>query len=84
MGWAYIQILFKPLRPIAFYFTWPALSNENANDLSAGGFFYTGDVLYKQKPLYYKLNTFSKRPLIKNAFVRGYKTTQSMSIALLL
>jgi len=27
-------------------FTWPALSNQKPNDLSAGGFFYTGELHY--------------------------------------
>ena len=44
MRWTYVLVLFNPLSPNAF-FNWPALPNENADDLSAGGFFYTGGVL---------------------------------------
>jgi len=31
---------------------WPPSSDQNAGDLSEGGFFYTGNVFYKQKPVY--------------------------------
>ena len=47
-------ILFDPLFPNAVFFTWPALSNQNADDLSADGFFYTSEVIYEQQTVYYK------------------------------
>jgi len=33
---------------------WPALPNQNTDDLSEDGFLYTGNVFYKQKRVYYK------------------------------
>jgi hypothetical protein len=50
---------------------WPTSSNKDAYDLSDAGFFYTGAVLYKQKPPYYK----KKPPLIKKCVVKEKKTT---------
>ena len=29
------------------FLNWPVLSNQSADNLSAGGFFYTGELLYK-------------------------------------
>jgi len=42
--------------------TWPALSNQNADYLSEGGFFYTGTVICKQKNMFVKKQIFSRRP----------------------
>ena len=42
--------------------TRPALSSQNADDLSEDGFFYTGKVLYKQIPVYYKNKYFLEEP----------------------
>jgi len=42
--------------------TWPASSNQNADDLREGGFFYTGNVFYKQKPVNYKNKYFLEEP----------------------
>jgi hypothetical protein len=52
-----------------YFSIWPASPNQDAYDLSDAGFFYTGAVLYKQKPPYYK----KKSPLIKKCFVTGEK-----------
>jgi len=41
--------------------TWPASSNQNADDLIEFGFFYTGNVFYKEKPVYYN-NVYLKEP----------------------
>ena len=43
VGWPYVSVLFIIPRPNAVIFTWPALSNQKPNDLSAGRFFYTGE-----------------------------------------
>jgi hypothetical protein len=53
MGWTYVPILFNPLHPNAV-FNWPVLPNPDGNDLIAAGFFHTGEVLHKPKPVYYK------------------------------
>ena len=54
--------------------TWPASSNQNADDLSESGFFYTSNVFYKQKPVYYRNKYFLKEPAnIKIVFVTGIK-----------
>jgi hypothetical protein len=53
--------------------TWPASSNQNAHDLSDDGFFYTGAVLYKQKPPYCRNKYFLETPLIKKCLVTGEK-----------
>ena len=45
-GWPYVSVLFIISRPDAVTFTWPPLSNQKLNDLSADGFFYTGELLY--------------------------------------
>ena len=42
--------------------TWPSLPNQNAYDLSEGGLFYTGKVLYKQKPVYYRNKSIVEEP----------------------
>jgi len=56
--------------------TWPALSNQNADDISEGGFFYTGMVLYKQKPVYYKNKYILEEPTnIKLFLLQEKKTT---------
>jgi len=41
---------------------WLASSNQNAEHLSEGGFFYTGNVFYKQKPVYYRNKYFLEEP----------------------
>jgi len=65
--------------------TWPASSNQNADDLSDGGFFYTGNVFYKQEPVYYKNKYFLEEPSNMKLFLlQEYKTTSSVSIAVLL
>jgi len=54
--------------------TWPASSNQNADDLSEVGFFYTGNVFHKQKPVCYINKYFLKEPAnIKIVFVSGIK-----------
>jgi len=54
--------------------TWPASSNQNADDLSEGGFFYRGNVFYNQKPVCYRNKYFLKEPSnIKIVFVIGIK-----------
>jgi len=54
--------------------TWPASSNRNADDLNEGGFFYTGNVFYKQKTVYYRIKYFLKEPAnIKIVFVTEIK-----------
>jgi len=62
MGWTYVPMLFNPLLLNAVFFTWPALFNQNADDLSAGGFFYTDEVLYFKKPVYYNNKYFLEEP----------------------
>jgi len=42
--------------------TWPTSSNQDAHDLSDTAFFYTGVVLYKQIPVYYKKKCFLENP----------------------
>jgi len=49
--------------------TLPALSNQNAYDLSEGGFFYTGNVFYKQNPVYYKNKHFLEEPASMEMFL---------------
>jgi hypothetical protein len=64
---------------------WPASSNQDAHDLSDAGFFYTGEVLYKQKPPYYRNTYFIEKPANKKLFLlQQKKSTQSVSIAVLL
>jgi len=46
VGWSYVSLLFIISRPNADIFTWPALSNQKPKELSAGGFFYTGELHY--------------------------------------
>jgi len=55
--------------PNAVLSTWSALSNQNADDLSEGGFFYTGNVFYKQKPLYYRNKYFLEEPANMKLFL---------------
>jgi len=64
MGWTYVPMLFNPLLLNAVFFTWPALFNQNADDLSAGGFFYTVEVLYKKNLFITTTNIFSKSLII--------------------
>ena len=52
---------------------WPASSNQDAHDLSDAGFFYTGEVLYKQKPPYYRNTYFVEKPANKNCFCYSRK-----------
>jgi len=52
MGWPPLPSIRKAHRLNAVFSTCPALSNQNPDDLSAGGFFYTDVVLYEQKPVY--------------------------------
>jgi len=59
-------------RPNAVFSAWPASSNQDAYVLSDPGFFYTGAVLYRQKPVYYK-KYFLENPANKNCFVTGEK-----------
>jgi hypothetical protein len=51
----------------------PASSYQDAHDVSDVGFFYTGAVLYKQEPVYYKKKYFLENPANKNCFVTGEK-----------
>jgi hypothetical protein len=46
------------------FLSWTALSNQNADDLSAGGFFYTGELIYKFIICLLQNQTFSLEPLI--------------------
>jgi len=46
VGWSYVPVLFIISRLNAVIFTWPALSNQKPDNLSAAGFFYTGELLY--------------------------------------
>jgi len=56
---------FRRLAPrMQSFSTWPVSPNQNADDLSEGGFFYRGNVFYKHKPFYYKKNIFTKSLLI--------------------
>ena len=57
---------------------WPASSNQDAYDLSDAGFFYTGAVLYKQKPVYYKKKYFLENPANKNCFCYRRKRPQNL------
>jgi len=58
--------------------------HSKREDIRAGGFFYTGDVLFKKRPLYTK-QIFSLRAYnTKIAFVKEKKTKQYISIAVLL
>jgi len=46
VGWSLVLVLFIISHPNAVIFTWLALSNQKPDDLSAGGFFNTGELLY--------------------------------------
>jgi len=55
--------------------TSPASSKQDEHDLSDVGFFYTGAVFYKQKPLYYKKKCFLENSANTNYFFIGEKHT---------
>ena len=64
---------------------WPVSSNQATHDLSDAVFFYTGAVLHKQKPLYYRKKYFLESPANKKiVLLQEKKATQSVSIAVLL
>jgi len=46
------------------YGSWHAISKEKAENLSNAGFFNTGKALHREKPVYYKIKTFSQNCLL--------------------
>ena len=71
-------------RPNAVFSAWPASSNQDAHGLSDAGIFYTGVVLYKQKPYYYKKKYFLENPANKKiVLLQEKRTTQTVSFAVL-
>jgi hypothetical protein len=84
MVWTCVPII-QPITPECSLFHQSCFFNQKPDDLSAGGFFYTGEVLYKQPPVYYENKYFLEEPTnIKLFLLQEKTTTQSVSIAVLL